>query len=255
MRLLHLAPIAALLSLTACDSAKLADLTGAKPAPPPACSPNPAPACAPGQTAQTVQIAPSMTPEADRNAPAEAQVKATAINPPVTRTISHRAMHRYSSHRHVGRHGWAQARPIIVRKVIIIHEHRYVRDEDHSRHVYVNRPEEPMYEDHYDQGERGGATSRDEGDDGYSYRQDRREDHDVRPPPVVYQRHYAPQPQDQGVVRHEQHGAGYGTSGSSYRQESRVMVAAPVDCHCLSPAAGRDRAGFLTWPGKSEAQR
>ena len=67
------------------------------------------------------------------------------------------------------------------------------------------------------------------------------------PPPVVERRVYrevAPN------YRYETRNSRYEAESSSYRPAARPPVIED-DCRCqTTQAAGRDRQGFLTWPGK-----
>lgn len=262
MRLPALFALAALVGLTACDSAKVSELTGAKPATtqiaaacPPAATV--APACPPAQ--------PAMPPEAAKPAPAAAT---TTVNPaPV--------VHRVRSH--AKPHAWPQRHRVIqVRKVAhhrarqpVRHfvyaggytgetsrrderygerqdDRRYVRppvharpDEGRGQHAYrYERREEGYAQDgyRYEQRETGHAPYVDERrDDGRgAYRYEHREGSVERSgSSSSYER------REGGYSSSSASGGGY-VSGGSYGD----------DCNCRPQAAGRDRQGFLTWAGK-----
>lgn len=280
MRLTPLLPLIALLGLTACDSAKVAELTGVKPAAPAAsanCTPNPLPACAPAPGAAPA----AMTPEADK-APATGGAAATGggvdastvarddhfaaastgeakVN---TAYVAAARRHAYTERSIRRTHVTKARRVIVVRKNYYIHDTKYVTVDrpvyQPSRPTYVppppmvysqQRPVEVYVDREIDR------TSSAYGRQVYN-RYER-----TPAPPVVYHGLYR---QDQRVYSGAQgyayQSGGYAyQSGGAYRQgyqgqgyQGQGYQGQGYDCRCGSaPAAGRDRSGYLTWPGKS----
>ena len=269
---------AALAGLAACDSNKMSELTGAKPAQTVAiggrpavtagapaatstCPPNTTPACLPAQ--------PALAPEAPKAAP-------KAVAGPARHWARPRHVAWRGGSAHHGR------KTVIVRRVIItetrlppVRHYGYVGEPEglpyaRAPHGYVERhyerrygppphmygpPPPPAYgEQEYREGRRA---------DGSYERDYRYEHHEVTPPHGVYVEER----------RDDRYGGGQaysyqrqetGRSDYSYeRRESSSSVGAyisggrdsgayghPDDCDCRPQAAGRDRQGFLTWPGK-----
>jgi uncharacterized membrane protein YgcG len=260
MRLPALFALAALVGLSACDSAKVSELTGAKPAPtqiaaacPPAAT---APACPPAQ--------PAMAPEVAKPAPAAAPAPGAP-----QRIQSHAKARTWAQRRHVrqvkqtrqvvvkrhhavqppvrhfayagGYTGEASASPRGEAYVARHHERHYVHPP-----VYA-RPNEADVRQAYRYERR---------DDGYAqdnYRYERRESGHA---PYVDER------RDDGreAYRYERREGSVERGGSSYESgssSSGYSSSGDVsgggygdDCNCRPQAAGRDRQGFLTWPGK-----
>ncbi len=199
MRMTSLLPLIALLGLGACDSAKLAELTGVKP-PAAACAPNPASACAPALGA-----APSaMAPEAEKVAAAPA-VQQTVYAQDIVRRTPNRPTRRVS---HLRKGQYTQARP------------------------YVSADPQPPRQDIYVNQEIDRTSSV------YG-----RQVYNTYARPVIYNGLYREAQQGNSGVRQGGYAYHYGNQGPY------------VDCPCDAPAAGRDRAGYLTWPGKTEPGR
>lgn len=277
MRLTSLLPFIALLGLTACDSAKVAELTGAKPAATAACTPSPVPTCAPA-----AGVAPTAMPaEGDKGVQAAAPVQtetqvsekveddhfAAPPAPPAytkaSRTYS-AAAHRYQYTRHaVRRAHTAKARKVIVvRKNYYIHDTRYVTVDrpvyQPPQVVYAQPPRPPVYV----QPQRPAIyvdREIDRTSSAYGHQVYNRYAHSAGPPVVYHgayrqdQRVYSGARQDQYVYEQRSSGSGYRYgSGSGAQQGYRGGA---YDCNCVSmPAAGRDRSGYLTWPGKTESR-
>ncbi|HEX5380546.1 MAG TPA: hypothetical protein VFW47_18355 [Phenylobacterium sp.] len=265
MRLPTLIALAALAGLAACDSAKRSELTGTRPEPATAqiaaaptagpqavaCPPTPAPACPPA--------APAMAPEAAK-VPAAVPAAAAKVRrvkahraawrapAPRARHVHHRAAtmppvrhyayaggytgrpapapdaHHGGGHmggHHMGRfvHPPVYARP----------GDSYGRDEQYSRSESYERRDEGV--------EGGYRYERREGDyDHAPYVEERREE---RRDGYAYERRESGS--EHGAWRYERRESGYSSGGGGVR---------PDDCDCRPQAAGRDRMGFLTWPGK-----
>lgn len=247
MRLPALFALAALVGLAACDSAKVSELTGAKPATtqiaaacPPAAA---APACPP--------VRPAMAPEAARPAVAAAGALVAQPAPAVHRIQSH-AKARAWAHRH---------RVKQVRHVVAVkHRHAaqppvrhfayaggytgdeaYVERRDAHPPVYAH-PDE-AYGQHvrrYERRDESYAQDRygyERRDSGHApYLDERRDDgRDT----YRYERREGSVERSESASSYERREGGYVSSGS-YGD----------DCNCRPQAAGRDRQGFLTWPGK-----
>lgn len=242
MRLPALFALAALAGLAACDSAKVNELTGAKPpvaaTAPAACPPTTAPACPPAQPVMPPEAAKAPLPPAA--APAHhAKISRAAWTKPhaarhARRAVAHHATHlppvtrnayaggytgetaEYREHRH--------------------HERRYARPDEAPAQAYDRQ------ERYYDR--------REDGYDRYTF--ERREEGHA---PYVEERdfdrygneayRYERREGGQDGYRYERHEA-YSSGGG------RVLPPPPRpdDCDCRPQAAGRDRQGFLTWPGK-----
>ena len=286
MRLTSLLPFIALLGLTACDSAKVAELTGAKPAATAACTPSPVPTCAPAPG-----VAPTaMAPEGDKGAQVGTQVETTtqaappsedqasvkvqddhfaapptpAAYPTASRAYS-AAAHRY----HYTRHAVRRVHAATTRKVIVIRKNYYIHD---TRYVPVDRPVYQPPQVVYPQAPRPPVYVQpqrpavyvdreiDRTSSAYGRQVYNRYAHSAGPPVVYHgvyrqdQRVYSGVRQDQYVYDQRSSGSGYRYgSGSGYQQGYRG--GATYDCNCASmPAAGRDRSGYLTWPGKTESR-
>ena len=286
MRLNSLLPFIALLGLTACDSAKVAELTGAKPAATasPACTTNPLPACAPGQGAAPGAMAPegakgaapagtpaeaataSASGEAETGVATDASAKAAddhfAAGGSAAGASRVNTAYAAASHRHTFTHRAVRRVHVVrTRKVIVVRKNYYIHD---TRYVTVDRPvyqppqvvyPQPRQTEVYVDREIDRTSS------AYGRQVYNRYSRSAAPP-VVYHGLYR---QDQRVytgVRqdgyaYQQSGYGY-QSGSAYRYGSgysQGYQGGAANCQCGAPAAGRDRAGYLTWPGKTESRR
>jgi hypothetical protein len=252
MRLPALFALAALVGLSACDSAKVSELTGAKPATtqiaaacPPAATV--APTCPPAQ--------PAMAPEAAKPAPVVAPGPAAAPAPAAHRVKSHAKARAWAQRHHVRqvkqqRHARAHQPP--VRRFNYAGGYTGAAPQGET---YVER----RHERHY--GHPPVYARPDEGYGQHAYRYERREDgyaqDDYRyerresgHPPYVDER------ADDRAYRYERREGSMERSGSSSSYESGYSSGGYVsggyvdDCNCRPQAAGRDRQGFLTWPGK-----
>jgi hypothetical protein len=255
MRLPALFALAALVGLSACDSAKVSELTGAKPA-----ATQIAAACPPAATAPAAcpPAQPAMAPEAAKPAPAAAAPAA-----PAPQRIQSHAKTR----------AWAQR--------------HHVRQVQQTRHVVMKRRHAappPVRRFAYAGGYTGEASAPPRGETYVERRYERRY---VRPP--VYARPdetygrqtYRSERREDGYAqdnyRYERRESGHAPyvderregsverSGSSSSYEHRESSSSSGgyasggyvsgggysdDCNCRPQAAGRDRQGFLTWPGK-----
>lgn len=286
MRLTSLLPFIALLGLAACDSAKVAALTGAKPAPTTAsgaaCSPNPLPACAPAPGAAPA----AMAPEGDKVAVAPgdagqamtgagAGAAATAADDRFTSTAATTGASRVNtayaaaSHRHTyTRRAVHRTQTAKARKVVVVRKNYYIRD---TRYVTVDRPvyqqppqviyEQPRRAEIYVDREIDRTSS------AYGRQVYNRYEHSAGPP-VVYRGLYRQEQRAYSGARREgyaYHQSGYGyQSGGGYQAQgyqghgyqAQGYQAQGADCRCTgTPAAGRDRDGYLTWPGKTESRQ
>lgn len=279
MRLSALLALVALTGLAGCDSAKMSELTGAKPQAaqtvaiggrpavtgPTACPPSPQPACPPAQ--------PAMAPEAPKAAlPAATAGAAPAKHWAKPRHIAWRAGHpaRPMARRHDR---------VIVKKVVIVREvaapvrHNAYADgyvEHHYERRFVTPP--PAYgppPPHYvapPPAYRGPppAYGRDD-DDRRAQGYERHESYDGRAEGYGREEHYERVVPPHGVYVEEHRDDRYGghqayayqrseseRESYSYRESGSANGAysRPDDCGCQTQAAGRDRRGFLTWPGK-----
>jgi hypothetical protein len=228
MRLPALFALAALVGLSACDSAKVSELTGAKPATtqiaaacPPAATA--APACPPAQ--------PAMAPEAAKPAPVAAAIPASAK--PAAHPIQSHAKAR----------AWAQRHRQVKQVRAVKHHHaakppvrRFAYAERHYEHRYVRPPVYARPDDGYGRQ----AYSYERREDGYApYVDERRDDQAYR-----YEHREGSMERSGSSSSYEHRESGYSSGGSvsggGYGD----------DCNCRPLAAGRDRQGFLTWPGK-----
>lgn len=241
MRLPAIFALAALAGLAACDRAKVNELTGAKPpvaaTVPAACPPAVAPACPPAQ--------PAMPPEAAKAPPPAAPVSA---------------------------HGAKVRRAALAKPLAARHAKRVVA---HRRHIATRLP--PVTRNAY----AGGYTGEDGG-----YGEHRRYEHRYARPDEAYERQeryydrredgydrytferredgHPPYVEERNLDRYGHEAYRYdrregSQDGYSYeRPESYASGGGhalpppprPDDCDCQPRAAGRDRQGFLTWPGK-----
>ena len=206
MRMTSLLPLIALLGLGACDSAKLAELTGVKPSAA-ACASNALPACAPGRGAAP----PTMAPEAEKDTLAPA-VQQTAYARDTVRRTPSRSTHRVT---HLRR---AETRQVST----------YVMADTQPQRVYDQPPRQDIYVNQ--EIDRTASV--------YG-----RQVYNTYARPVVYNGLYREAQQGNSGVRQGGYAYHYGNQGPY------------VDCPCDPPAAGRDRAGYLTWPGKTEPGR
>jgi hypothetical protein len=251
MRLPALIALAALVGLAACDSAKVSELTGAKPPAPQAaaCPPTPNPACP-----SVVAVPPSMPPEAGASLPA-------AVPPTAAVAKARRA-------------AWTAPRPQHVRRAVV-HRARvaaahapvrhnayaggYVGESapprGHGRHdgAYAERryKHPPVYarpDEDYDR--RAYAYERrEEGSDQGGYRYERRESSGHAPYVDDQAYRYEHREDAREAYRYERREEGYSSSHES-SGGSYSTGGAALDCNCRAQAAGRDRQGLLTWPGK-----
>jgi hypothetical protein len=244
MRLPALFALAALVGLSACDSAKVSELTGAKPAPTQiaaACPPatTVAPVCPPAQ--------PAMAPEAGKPAqPAAVAPAAVARIQPIART-----------------HAPAQRRRLKV-------AHHPVAPRPHPappvrRFAYAGgyTGETSRGEAHLERhGRRHHPQAYARPDEAYAYRYERHEDGYARDGDREERREawhapYVDEGRDDGAYRYEHHessmergGSSYEHRESGYSSDNSAAGGYADDCNCRPQAAGRDRQGFLTWPGK-----
>ena len=252
MRLPALLAFAALAGLTACDSAKVSELTGAKPpAPqaaatqPTACPPAPNPACP-----SAVATAPSMAPEPAKTAPV------VAAPTPKARRIAWAAPRAHHVRRTAGHRARAMARAPVrhnayaggyIAEAAPPHG-RGRHDEAYAGRRYGRHYEHPPVYARPDEGYDRRAYAyerREEGSEQGGYRYERRESGH---PPYVDDRAYRYERRDDARegYRYERREEGY----SSSRESLSSYSSDGADCNCRPQAAGRDRQGFLTWPGK-----
>ena len=265
MRPTTLIALSALLGLTACDASKMNAPLGAKPAVASvgACPATPAPACPPTQVA-TKPL--TMEPEGSGLAVGTQNTgvrHAAWVSPP-------------RSH-HAARH----TRKVVVRNSAPARVHRNVyaggytgQDVTVREGVAQDYVERRTYERHYETPrvyvapeviyEHQGYAERDMPQH-YEYHQP------AQPPAAPY---VAPRRETYVETRHYEQPAppprvierrAYREVEPTYRYEGREQINPSImhryvepprrpvvedDCRCESQAAGRDRQGFLTWPGK-----
>ncbi|OYU68783.1 MAG: hypothetical protein CFE28_01495 [Alphaproteobacteria bacterium PA2] len=291
MRLTPLLPLIALLGLAACDSAKVAALTGAKPVPTTAsgaaCTPNPLPACAPAPGAAPA----AMAPEGDKVAVATgdagqamtgagANTAATTADDRFASTAATNSTSRVNTayaaanHRHTyTRRAVHRTQTAKARKVVVVRKNYYIRD---TRYVTVDRPVyQPQPQVIYEQPRRAEVyvdREIDRTSSAYGRQVYNRYEHSAGPP-VVYRGLYRQEQRAYSGARREgyaYHQSGYGyQSGGGYQgqghqtqgyqahgYQAQGYQAQGADCRCTgTPAAGRDRDGYLTWPGKTESRQ
>jgi len=245
MRLTSLLPLIALVGLSACDSAKLAELTGVKP-PAAACTPNPLPACAPGTGAAPSAMAPEAAP-----APiATAGLESAPVTGAMGRNERYSAMtsrtrgngaYAAARHRAEARNAARRAHAQLARRGGSGHR-AYGGYEDRygSEYVSYDRPQvvyvQPRRQEIYVNQEIDRTTS------AYG-RQVYNTYARPAPRPVAYNGLYREEQQTYYTARQ---------GGYAYHYGDQTPYG---DCNCERPAAGRDRSGHLTWPGKGEASR
>lgn len=268
MRPTTLIALTALLGLTACDASKMNAPLGAKPASAGACPATPAPACPPAQGGTQVAAKP-MTMEPEGTAP--------TVGTPNT-AVRQAAWASPPQHRHIVRH----VRKVVAHKSAPARVHRNVyaggytgeRMTSDASQDYVERR---TYERHYETPRVYVAPEVIYEHQGYAARESR-----PMPPRYEYQApapmppapYVAPRHETYVETRHYEQPAPpprvierrvYREVAPVYRYESREQVNPPTlhryaepprrpvvddDCRCETQAAGRDRQGFLTWPGK-----
>jgi len=155
-----------------------------------------------------------------------------------------------------------------ARKVVVVRKNYYIRD---TRYVTVDRPvyqqppqviyEQPRRTEVYVDREIDRTSS------AYGRQVYNRYEHSAGPP-VVYRGLYRQEQRAYSGAQRESyayHQGGYGyRSGGGYQgqgyqaqgYQTQGYQAQGADCRCTgTPAAGRDRDGYLTWPGKTESRR
>lgn len=255
MRLHALFALAALVGLSACDSAKVSELTGAKPATTQiaaACPPATIPVCPPAQ--------PAMAPEAAKPAPPPVVAPATpvAAAPAAQRLKGHAKARAWAQH-HRLRQVKHPARPHRQPPVRRFHYAGGYTGEASRNEAYVERREERHYARPDEAYGRQHAYRDARREDGYAqddYRYERRESGHA---PYVdergddrayrYERHEGSMERSGSSSSYEHRESGYSSGG--YSSGGYVSGGGLVDdCNCRPQAAGRDHQGFLTWPGK-----
>lgn len=273
MRPTTLIALSALLGLTACDASKMNAPLGAKPgvASIGSCPATPAPACPPAQGVTPV-IAKPMTMEPEGSGPTAGSPNSTVRQAAwITPAKSHRIV------RHV--------RKVVDRKALPARVHRNVYAGGYTGER-VTSPEDTSpdyaerrtYERHYETPRVYVAPEVIYEHQGYAEREarpmpPRYEYHLPSPPPAAP--YVAPRRETYAETRHYEQPAPpprvierrvYREVAPTYHYESRDQVNPPImhryvepprrpvvvddDCRCETQAAGRDRQGFLTWPGK-----
>lgn len=258
MRLTPLLPVIALLGLTACDQNKLAALTGAKPAATAVCTPSPVPNCAPAPGVMPTAMAPEVEKPGPMITTGQATVERSYAAPPPEPAprarASRAATHHYTRHTVRRAHAPKARKVVVVRKNYYIHNTRYVQVDrpvyQPPQVVYVPQPQQPVYV----------QTHRpaiyvdreiDRTSTAYGRQVYNRYARSPGPAVVYRQEHRAYSGGRQEQYSYEQRSSGH-RYNSGYQQGYRGEA---NDCNCEgAPAAGRDRSGYLTWPGKTEAR-
>ncbi|OXE35652.1 MAG: hypothetical protein CGW95_12650 [Phenylobacterium zucineum] len=219
MRPISLLPLAVLVGLSACDSTKVAQLTGVRPMSAPACSAESEPACpsvavagppaAPAQAPVPAIPAPAMVAESDTCAPVTPKPTSNCVHDPVPTGAADAGQHDNVHH------------DLSAPRVIVIHKTYYIGGTRHKRRT------PPAQKRFY----------LDSGLPEY--------------PKVYVRREIDRTPWSRPL------GNGYGRMDSpstGYNGPYGEGQSPTGDCLCASSAAGRDREGYLIWPGKTEVR-
>jgi hypothetical protein len=201
-----------------------------------------------GMTGQATEAASTSTD--DRFAVAASNTGAARVNTAYAAASKrHVHTHRAVRHTHTAK----------ARKVVVVQKKVYVRD---TRYVTVDRPVYQPPQVIYVQPRRTEVyvdREIDRTSTAYGHQVYNRYARNPAPP-VVYRGLYR---QEQAVYSgarqegyaYQQRSHGY-QSGSAYHSGATYHQGGGADCNCGgAPAAGRDRDGYLTWPGKTESRQ